>query len=378
MMFGGSGERREQALPRLVQLRVQSIDRRRPDAGAPSRFLVSVHLEASVLTWQTEVSVAASVEGRLMAAVADLHKWSRGLGLVRDTARARVHEIGAMLRDEFLGIGTDIVASLRPTALLLEIDETILGLPWELLLDDHDRPYSTLVPTGRVVTTGDRPEPPRDPLADDAELTVLVVVPDSDLPLVGDELDAIKALPERVGTVNVTVEPLVGRDATTDRLAAALAGRSVEIVHFAGHGTGGDTAGLQLTDGWLRPTQITEFTWRAPPYLVFASTCESALVTPGSRLVARDQAGGLPSAFLARGVEAFAGHYWPVGDVAAAEFAHVFYDTLFREQNVGVALHTARQALRPDFDQRADLGGLGAVFFGDVGTAHRAHLAEAV
>ena len=377
-MFGGGAQRREVALPRLVQLRVQSLQRRRPRAGSPNRFLVSVHLEASVLTWQSEVTVPAATEETLMAAVADLHGWSTGLGLVPDVARARVHEIGAILRDEFIGEGTDIVDSLRPTALLLEIDETIIGLPWELVLDRHDRTYSVDIPTGRVVTTRDRPETSRDPLADDAELTILVVVPESDLVLADEERHVIESLPRQVGTVDVTVETLVGRDATRRRLAGALADRSVEIVHIAGHGAGGDRAGVKLTDGWLRPKQIAALSWAAPPYFVFASACESARVAPGSRLLERDQTGSLPSAFLARGVEAYAGHYWPVGDAAAARFAEVFYITLFEELNVGVALHTARQALQPDFDRSADLGGLGTIFFGDVGTAHRAHLAEAV
>lgn len=377
-MFEGGSDRTEDHVPRLAQVRVQRLQRRRPKASSPSRFLVSVHIEASVITWQTEVSVEPDVEQTLLSTVSELHGWSLGLDLLPDIARDRVAEIGATLRDVFLGEALDVIARLRPTGLLLEIDESMLGLPWELLLDEHDQPFSLHMPVGRIVTTNDRPEPSRDPLDDDADLTFLVVVPDSELAATTQELAAIESLPDRVGSVTLTVESLTGSAATKRGVARALADRSVEILHFAGHGAGADDAGVRLSDGWLRPQHIADFAWKVPPYLVFASACESARVTPGSRLLSSDRSGGLPSAFLARGVEAFAGHYWPVGDGSAAQIAEVFYETLFRVRNVGVALQTARQALAPSFHDDADLGALGTVFFGDVGTAHRADLAEAV
>jgi hypothetical protein len=376
-MFGGGGPGSAE-LPRLVQVRVQRHQRQLPRRGAPLAFLVSVHLEASVLTWQTDVTVPESAERAVLDAVTDLHRWSTGDGLTIDLARSRVVEVGELLRDTFLGDGTDVVAALRPTALVLEIDETILGLPWELVLDAHDEPWSLQVPTGRVVTTRTRPQPSRDPIADDANVTILVVVPDSDLVAVDEEIGAIEGLPDHLGRVGVTVEVLRGRAATRRGLARALDGRDVEIVHVAGHGAAGASGGVRLGDGWLRPADVAALPWSAPPYLVVASACESARVAQARRLVGRRAANGLASAFLARGCGAYAGHYWPVDDGSAAVFSQVFYETLFRARNVGAALHEARRALHDGFERSGDLAGFGAVFFGDVGTSQRADLATAV
>jgi hypothetical protein len=87
---------------------------------------------------------------------------------------------------------------------------------------------------------------------------------------------------------------------------------------------------------------------------------------------------GLAAAFLSRGVEAYLGHYFFVEDSAAAEFSENFYSTLLSARNVGTAVQTARERALSRFGSDVDLTGLGAVFFGDSGTAERRDLATAV
>ncbi|MEO6571220.1 MAG: CHAT domain-containing protein, partial [Ilumatobacteraceae bacterium] len=82
-------------------------------------------------------------------------------------------------------------------------------------------------------------------------------------------------------------------------------------------------------------------------------------------------------AFLSRGVEAYLGHYFFVDDSMAADFSDRFYSSLLRERNVGRAVQDARRAAVQRFSIDGDLTGLGAVFFGDAGTAERRDLATA-
>ncbi len=380
MMFGGHGSGGA-APPRVVQVRVQRQQQTAPRAGSPSNFLVSIHEEASVITWQCAITVAPEVEARLVGAVAELHTWSLGLGPSADNAAKQARDLGRRLRDVFLGDqGLAVLDALHPTVLLLEIDETILGLPWELLYDPDDRPYAITIPTGRVVTTRSAPVARRDSLADDAEVTILVIAPEAaDLAAVDEEVHAIEAMATTNGTPRVTVDVLRGADATNKGLADAIAGRSIEIVHVASHGRFDANAGsLRLGDGWFDAAHVAGLEWKDAPYLLFGSACESARAMPGRRLLSRGKASGLASAFLAAGVEAYLGYFWPVGDVNAALFARTFYETLFGAKNVGQAVYEARRAVSGAFEERVDLTAVGAVFFGDSGTAERADLATAV
>ncbi|MBK9739901.1 MAG: hypothetical protein IPO93_10365 [Actinobacteria bacterium] len=62
---------------------------------------------------------------------------------------------------------------------------------------------------------------------------------------------------------------------------------------------------------------------------------------------------------------------------AAALFVETFYGALVDQQNVGRAVLEATRATMQELWGRADLAGLGAVFYGDVGTAERRELQQA-
>ena len=313
MMFGENGTR--VAKPCVVQVRVQRHQQTAPRAGLPSSFLVSIHEEASVITWQRSITIKPEVEQQLVDGVADLHTWSLGLGDSEERAKKSASDLGRRLRDNFLGDeGLAVLNHLSPTALLLEVDETILSLPWELLFDADDHLYAINVPTGRVVTTRNAPADRRDSLTDDAEITILVLAPAAkDLASVDGEVDAISALAGDLGGVRLKVEVLRGDQATVAGFAAAVKGRCVEIVHVAAHGRFDKKAGaLRLGDGWFDAAQVAALEWDDPPYLVFGSACESARAAPGKRLLSRGRAEwpciripcarhrGIPRAFLAR------------------------------------------------------------------------------
>ena len=89
-----------------------------------------------------------------------------------DTAR----RLGRRLYDTFLGsAGAEYLEEHRPTALMIDADETDLDLPWELVAD-AEGPLALRYPLGRIVSTRSRPRPERDPTVEDRTIAVLAVV----------------------------------------------------------------------------------------------------------------------------------------------------------------------------------------------------------
>ena len=102
------------------------------------------------------------------------------------------------------------------------------------------------------------------------------------------------------------VDVLARGDATRANFLARLTHGDYDIVHFAGHAafdpTEPEAAALRLADGFVTADKLLALDWKAPPYLVFNSACESGRAAGGARLVSdTGQANGLAAAFLACG-----------------------------------------------------------------------------
>jgi hypothetical protein len=369
--------------PRVVQLQVSRYTRALPRGRDPLQFLVGLHVEGTPVAWQRNATLTRDDEHRLLEGIDGLRRWSGGVGLTPRTARAAVDDIGSTLRDVFLGAeGRELLRDLDRTALLLVIDETILHLPWEMMRDDAD---GLLVsePFGRIITTRLLTPSGRDLADEDPAVRILAVEnPTEDLASSENVLEMIHRVREFVPDIDLEVTTLARRDATRAGLAAAVDGRDFDIIHFAGHGTfdtsrPADSA-VVLSDGPFTDEQVADLRWSRPPFVVFNGSCESARAAGGVRIVSnRRRSNGLAAAFLSRGVEAYLGNYFLVDDASAAAFSLAFYTTMLRERNVGRAVQVARDDAIARYESHADLTGLGAVFFGDCGTAQRRDLATA-
>jgi CHAT domain-containing protein len=91
--------------------------------------------------------------------------------------------------------------------------------------------------------------------------------------------------------------------------------------------------------------------------LVFFNACEAARLRKAATIAGNARAArerlarttGFAEAFLRGGVANYIGTYWPVGDLAAGEFAKSLYHDLIAGRAIGEAVCTARlkvQALR--------------------------------
>lgn len=381
-MFGAYGAGREE-LPRVIHISIARYRQDLPRPGEALEFLASIHEEGTGVTWQQNVTVDPATEKQLLEATHDLLLWSLNLALTPEKAQNRSRELGTRLYDTFIGpAGEQVLRAITPTAILLNVDETILNLPWELIAAPAG-PMPLETPFGRLVTTRTTLRQGRDPLHEDRVVRILAVAnPTSDLAATEAGIAAITDLEGPHGPFRVEVNVLTRDKATRASFAEMLADGDYDMLHFAGHGfLDRDTPGLsalRFADGDLTADEVLDLPWKEPPYFVFNSACESGRAAGGQRLVSGEsQSNGLAAAFLAAGVYGYAGYFWPVTDAGAAIFTRTFYQSLFMRENVGLAFLDARRHAVAELGEVGDLTGFSAILFGDAASKHRRDLAMA-
>jgi CHAT domain-containing protein len=209
-----------------------------------------------------------------------------------------------------------------------------------------------------------------------------VANPTLDLAATQTGIAALLSLEGDHGGFDVEVSVLSEAEATPDRFADTLASGDYDILHFAGHAfldpEAPGSSALRFADGDLTADQVLELPWKAPPYLVFNSACESGRAVGGQRLVSdQSHSNGLAAAFLTAGVYGYAGYFWPVTDAGAGIFAKTFYHQLFLRQNVGLAFQEARRYALSKLGEVGDLTAYSAILYGDAASKHRRDLATA-
>lgn len=379
-VFGGYGPGGDRDLPRVLRFSI------RPDGSGPrggTHFACSFIEEGTGIRWEYPATLSRAAEQKLVADARTLGGWSVGRGSA-SAAQNAVDGLGRQLRRSFVaGRGEEYLGRMTPTALLVDVDETILNLPWELM-HGADGPFVTQVPVGRVVATRTAPRAERDPLTQDREVRILAVAdPTADLAMARRELRALRDVVGRhPGGYSVHLDELEGGDATAARFRERLAATDYDILHFAGHAgyaprRPGRSA-LHFADGAIRAQEIGSLPWPSPPGLVFASACESAMAARGAPLVGRRRTpNGLAAAFLSAGVAGYIGYLWPVTEGGAEAVAGTFYETLFERENVGLGVLDARRRVESAWRDAHDLTAYSLVLYGDAAGEHRRNLATA-
>ena len=374
-VFGGYGPAGGESLPRVLELSVR--------AAGPGRFSCSLHEEGTGLSWEYPARLSDLAEQRLLGHARTLQAWSVGHERNAKRVRRALDSIGGQLHRSFIGgRGEEYLGRMRPTAILLNVDEMILSLPWELM-KGWDEPLVTAVPVGRVAATRTVPHAERDPLAQDRDVRILAVSdPTADLEVAAAEVASLRSVAAGgAGGYAVSVDVLEGAQASVAAFQKAISERDYDILHFAGHAgfaaaRPGDSR-LHFADGELRADQVLTLSWQSPPGIVFVSACESAAAGRGARLVSRGRSSnGLAAAFLSAGVGGYLGYLWPVSDEGAGLVAGTFYEALFQRENVGLAVLEARRAASR-LNDPIDLAAYSFVLYGDAASKHRRDLATA-
>jgi len=248
-----------------------------------------------------------------------------------------------------------VLSSMKDRQLVVINDARASRIPWETVCIDRWYPAASAGLSRKYeaenLSVAGWLEERR--LADRLRL-LLIVNPTGDLPGAEKEGDRIKGL--LGGDPAFQVDELRRGEATWSAVRARFRSGDYDVIHYAGHAffdphrrsrSGILCHGRQVLSG--RDLVHLE----KLPALVFFNACEAARVRAGENTEA-GEAGkpnirrlernvGLAEAFLRAGVGNYVGTYWPVGDDAAEEFAHVFYRALVSGNSVGDALQEGRR-----------------------------------
>jgi hypothetical protein len=314
-----------------------------------------------------------------------VNKASNDTNTDRQLGRTLCQLLIPLSMDAFLGGATE---------LLIELDGSTAGIPWELLDTDPPdgsdrRPWAIRAKLLRRLRTAEFREQVTDA---DPDASVLVIgEPQCDpliyppLPGAREEAIAVAArltaadgIPADRVTRLVSSDPDGGNRPDAHAVINALFQRknaqggpqSWRIVHIAGHGeppekpappplkpgdppqSKGDPRGVVLSDGFLGPREVHSL--RVVPELVFVNCCYLGATDPALLLRARELgrggpydrvtfASGLAEELIKIGVRCVVAAGWAVDDGPAKTFATTFYDCLLKGQRFMNAVAQARE-----------------------------------
>lgn len=221
--------------------------------------------------------------------------------------------------------------------LRLELDDELVGVPWELMHDGQEFLCLRFAVGRMVAARDDASSSGRGAPRAVAGHAVVVSNPSGDLPAANAEGEAVAGL-LRDG-FDGEVKHLRG-PVTRQAFAAAVKGCS--LLHFAGHSEVG-AVGFVLADGHFSPQELVQAVGSSAPVLVFANGCsasEGAGFTSAARGVT-----DLASALLRQGTQHYLGPMCAVGDADALGFALRFYESALGGAALGEAATEARRSL---------------------------------
>lgn len=248
------------------------------------------------------------------------------------------------------GVLTDKVrqqlATTRAEELIVNIDDQLVHVPWELLYDGR-RFLCQRFSMGRLVRTRQAIEGIRTKKVSLPLKMLIISNPRKDLSRARQEGLQLAAQAERE-------EGLVTATHKTEQVTVEAVKKSLphyDLVHFAGHADydlhDPSQSGWLLTDGKISSKTIKEQAQTGTmPALVFSNACHSGQTERWSiDAQFENKIYGLANAFLISGVQHYIGTFWVIQDETGSLFACEFYNRLLQGNTVGDAVRQARESL---------------------------------
>jgi hypothetical protein len=279
-----------------------------------------------------------------------------------------VVDAGATLRDALGPLITHLTELKPETVVVFDPAPELWAVPWEWATV-NGKPLALQAPVFRMSPALDDASRGR-PFVRSPARALLVGATTSpyvtlDLPGVRSEIEQIANTLGTVWRNNLT--PLIGEDATYERVLHEIASGAYDVVHFAGHSWhGADGTMLSVHDGIIRSTELMALLIRNPPALLFLNSHYTGAVLAFTEAFPvelpldssfddvyrrmRRRRPGLEHTVARAGVGSFIGCSGSPTDDAAAGFAVGFYSQLCEGVPVAQALHRARAALDVDDD----------------------------
>ena len=259
----------------------------------------------------------------------------------------QLQQTGFSLFEELLphDVQTD-VSSGGYDNLIINIDDGLVHIPWELLYDGQGflcRKFNV----GRVVRTRQRVVRSRLAKLRSPIKILIICDPCGDLEKAYEEGDRIRN--ELDKSPFLIHADLFNRRVDSATLREAI--RNYDMVHYAGHADyqpdNPDESGWLLCNSKFTSREIIHMSRNLPmPPLVFSNACQSGQT--GEWKIEEgfeNRIFGLANAFLLAGVQHYVGSFWEILDEASCEFSVSFYNTLLTGEPIGGAVKKARENL---------------------------------
>jgi CHAT domain-containing protein len=261
---------------------------------------------------------------------------------------------------------------IRGDTLLIELDEALVAVPWELMFDGSQFLCQRLAIGRAVATRQPRRGDERRTVGTPIRVLVLACDPKGDLVDVRREGEAIINELEKHATVRARLQTAPDRAFTLRHI------KDYDVLHFAGHAdyvaAQPGASGWLLGDGKLTAEEIARLGGGRPmPMVVFSNACQSGHTEPWTQPGDAQQIFGLANAFLTAGVRHYIGTQWEVVDGQSALFAAELYRHLSDGKAIGAAVRHARATVIEQAGEAA-LAWASYVLYGDpeVRPLHRA------
>jgi class 3 adenylate cyclase/tetratricopeptide (TPR) repeat protein len=265
-----------------------------------------------------------------------------GRGRLPEAKLLRMKELGRTLYEMLIpeDVGK-FISETRVPHLALQIDDTLVYIPWELLHNGEEF-LSISHSIGRIVSSSQKPLA-RSRNLDRRPLKILLIAdPKGNLPASKTEGISIQKELNRSGSPNTLSADLYSQEVSAEFLRSRL--KDYELLHYAGHfdyvPDDPSQSGLLLADGKF---EVGRFLGLARdfslPSLVFSNACQSGRTgtwSTGERLYS------FANALLTAGVRHYIGGTSDLFDRLSAAFAEGFYRQLVANQAIGEAVRQAR------------------------------------
>lgn len=338
----------------------------RKASSAPPPSPIYLHVRAEEVTARhltiraaalTAGSKAALVDASIKIALATLRRELAKIGRSGFGA-AQLETLGSTLASTVLP--APVLAQLQPSRkhhLTVIHDRESSLIPWEVLRFGSWTPALDAGLSRRYLAEDVAVARWSETRRAQKDLRLLLVVdPTDDLPAAKREGERIRAM--AASTSDLTVDVLVGEQASTSAVLQAIQSEQFDVLHYAGHAFFSEQApgqsGLECADGPLRALELLNL--RILPTLMFFNACEAARVRgrkprgspQGKRVGARadlSSSVGFAETLMRAGVANYVGTYWPVGDAAAGVFAAEFYRAVMAGASLGHAVVSGRKSV---------------------------------
>ncbi len=250
--------------------------------------------------------------------------------------------------------------------LVLEIDEHLAHIPWELLYINKEFLCQRFSMGRILVTCQKRKACEMRELKSPLNMWVLAN-PRGDLKNAGSEGTKIQKDIDRINSKEFLMH--VDLDFNINTECARKKIRQYDIVHFAGHfdydPKNLGQSGWRLTRGSLSVSDIEDIAGPEPmPALIFSNACQSARTEKMRwKSDGEDKSFGLLNSFISGGVRHYLGTSWEITDKPGSSFATLFYKHLLSGKTIGEAVSLSRLELTKN--KKSDVSWASYVLYGD-------------